>query len=254
MRAGLTTVVAGGALLALTLMGPPSAGAQALNADECKCQTASGKAQGKFAAAKAKCVSKCEAGERKGTNPGTDCVPPYAGTTAECVTKAEGKAAAKETKCKDCPECYSGGDCTLDGTNRTAETEGDVDLFVPLIFCDDTPSDDDLNDDEATCQQQQAKNLGKFAAAKANCYAKCRKKECKGTPVGSCTPPASDPDTQACIAKAEAKCVDKLTTACPDPPECNALTAAQLCALAEAAVDGNDASTYCASPSGAFVE
>src|SRR5262245_6506431 len=126
MKSGPTAVgIIGSAVIAFAFMLPLAASAQP-TPDECTCQQNTGKAQGKFAYAKAKCIVKCEKGERAGRNPGSDCDPPYGGTTAECVNKAEAKAVAKETKCRDCPECYTGGNCTLDGTNRTASTENQL--------------------------------------------------------------------------------------------------------------------------------
>ena len=254
-------IAAGGATLAVALALPLTAGAQ-LSTDECNCETQTGAAQGKFAAAKAKCLAKCNQGARAGNNPATDCTAPYAGTTQECVNKAETKAEATETKCKDCPECYSGGNCTADAGTRTATTETQIDGFAFLVFCDDGASPDQTNDDEAKCEQEAAKAAGKFAAAKAKCYAKCRAAECKGKiPAGSCTAGAvTDPTgkTQDCISKNEAKCVAKIGQKCTDPPECytNPLVnpPTNLCNAVESAVDANDASTYCSSPSGAFLE
>src|SRR5262245_19978025 len=82
--------------------------------DESKCQLGASLAIGKFVTEKAKCLIKCEQGARKSNNPPTDCDPPFAGATSDCVqlatTKAEG---LEQSKCtKDCPECYTGGDCT----------------------------------------------------------------------------------------------------------------------------------------------
>jgi hypothetical protein len=208
-------------------------------------------------------VAKCQKDARNGKNPVADCYPPYAGKAAECVAKAEAKAAAKTAGCKDCPECYSAGNCDAEGSSRTADTEASVDVFVPIVFCAEPALPDDLNDDEAKCMQSMAKFGGKFAAAKAKCYAKCRRNECKGTiPAGSCTAGAvTDPTnkTQECIAKQEAKCVAKIGAKCTDQPECITANpavdpATDLCILIEAAVDAEDAQTYCGSPSGAFLE
>src|SRR5262249_20720527 len=126
-----------GAVLALAvLVVTPSAGWGQPTSDECKCQLATAKAQGKFISSKAKCITKCEQGARSGKNPAGACTPPFAGTTGECVQKATDKAITAETKCKDCPECYAGGNCAADAASRTAANEAQLDAFVPLIYCD----------------------------------------------------------------------------------------------------------------------
>jgi hypothetical protein len=243
------------ALLTGLVLTPSLADAQ-LTSDECGCQTATGKAQATFVQSKQKCVTKCEVGARKGKNPVTDCDPPYAGTTAACVDKAEAKAISTGSKgkcAKDCPECYSGGNCPADATTRTADNEAQVDAFVPLIYCEPAPTDPD----EQKCQDAQAKEAAKFVKSKSVCYAKCRALECKGkVPAGSCTPPATDPKTVACIQKAEGKCTSGIDKKCTGTtPACAAFqTSAALCAAIEGAVDAGQADTYCASPSGAFLE
>src|SRR5262247_2461520 len=93
MRTGRTAVgIIGSAVIAFGLLLPVSAGA-APSADECKCEQATGKAQGKFAKAKGGCIAKCVAGAAKvpQKNPWSDCQQPtFGGKTAECVAKAEG--------------------------------------------------------------------------------------------------------------------------------------------------------------------
>src|SRR5262249_26980113 len=122
------SVIALGAALALGL----TTGARAqITDDESKCQIGTRLAQGKFVTEKAKCLIKCQQGARKGQNPSADCFAPFGGATANCVQLAQSKAEGLEqSKCKkDCPECYSGGDCTADSLARTANTEGDVDAL-----------------------------------------------------------------------------------------------------------------------------
>jgi len=243
------------ALVAGLALAPATANAQPTK-DECTCQTTTGKAQAKFVLAKQKCVTKCEQGARKGKNPVTDCDPPYAGATAACIDKAEAKAIAtgSKGKClKDCPECYANGDCAADATTRTAGNEAQVDAFVPLIYCEPAPTDPL----EQKCSDTQAAEAAKFVLQKSICYAKCRALECKGKVApGSCTPPATDPKTVACIDKFEAKCVANVDKKCTgNTPACAAFqTGTALCAAVEAAVDAGQADTYCASPSGAFLD
>ncbi len=265
MKHAIGGFVAAGLLAGLVLA--PGAGAQ-LTKDESKCQTGGSNVIAKFVAAKQKCVTKCEAGARKGTNPATDCDPPYAGTTSTCINDpvkgAEAKAIAGFQKAcsKDCPECYSGGDCTAEANTRVASTEAQVDLLVSVVYCDDSASPDQLTKGEAKCQDSTAKTLAKFVGAKSKCYAKCETAEASGKlPPNSCNPPvAADPKTAACVQKAEQKSIDGINKACAPPkgesPECygSSVTGAFLTATVEAAVDGTLPATYCASPSGAFVQ
>jgi hypothetical protein len=232
--------------------------------DEAKCQQGTSLAIGKFVTEKAKCLTKCEQGARKAQNPASDCVPPYADTTLACVQRAEGKAEALEvSKCaKDCPECYTGGDCTADADARVAAAEGDVDTLRAVVYCDDSGSLDGLTKAEAKCADTVAKSLSNFAKKKLNCYNKCRKDEHKEkVPVGSCDPPASDPKAADCVDKEETKAaflIDKQCDSSVSPkaekPECyGALTGAILAGLVETEVDNGQAGLYCGSPSGAFL-
>lgn len=232
--------------------------------DEAKCQQGTSLAIGKFVTEKAKCLTKCEQGARKGQNPAADCVPPYAGATLACVQKAEGKAEALEvSKCaKDCPECYTGGDCAADADARVTDAEGEVDILRALVYCDDSGSGDGLTKAEAKCADTVAKTLGNFAKKKLNCLSKCRKDEHKAkVPVGSCTPPPSDPKASACVSKEESKAeflIDKQCESGVNPkaekPECyGTQTGSFWAGLVEAAVDNGDAGLYCGSPSGAFL-
>lgn len=232
--------------------------------DEAKCQQGASLAVGKFVTEKAKCLIKCEQGERKGLNQASDCEPPYAGTTLACVQLAESKSESLEvSKCaKDCPECYTGGDCTADASARVANTETQVDVLRLLVFCDDSGSPDGLTKGEAKCADTVAKTLSNFAKKKLLCLSKCRKDEHKGkVPVGSCTPPPSDMKASACIAKEIGKAgtlIDKQCEASVNPkaekPECyGTQTGSGWAGLVETAIDNGDAGLYCGSPSGAFL-
>ena len=253
------------AAMALSLLGFGSVTQAQVTDDESKCQLGTSLAIGKFITNKAKCLTKCEQGARKNANPATDCDPPFAGATATCVQKATTKATGLEqSKCaKDCPECYSGGDCATDSTTRVSNAETQVDGLAQLVYCDDSASPDGLNAAEAKCEDTVAKTLSNFAAKKLNCYAKCQKAAHKGTiPAASCTPPASDPKTSECVNKEETKAaflIDKKCDATVNPsadkPECfGANTGASWAQLVEAAVDMGQADLYCASPSGAFLD
>ena len=233
--------------------------------DESKCQIGASLAVSKFVTDKSKCLIKCEQGARKSLNPASDCDPDFAGTTQACVQRAEDKATGLEqSKCaKDCPECYQGGDCAADSNARVEDAENQVEVLAALVYCDDSGSTDGLSAAEAKCADTTAKTLSNFAKKKLNCYAKCRKTEHQGSiPAGSCTPPASDATTQACIQKEETKAAFLIDKKCDpnvssnaDSPDCWAgRTGTQWAALVESAVDMGQSSLYCASPSGAFLD
>jgi hypothetical protein len=115
----------------------------------------------------------------------------------------------------------TGGDCAADATARVAATEGNVDVLRPLVYCDDSGSGDGLTKAEAKCADTVAKTLSNFAKKKLNCLSKCRKDEHKGkVPVGSCTPPPSDPRASGCVAKEFSKAgtlIDKQCEASVNP-------------------------------------
>jgi hypothetical protein len=236
-------------------------------AAEFKCQAGVSKALVKFIGAKAKCLTKCEQGARKGSNPFSDCEAPYGGAAATCIQDpvkgAEAKAVAAMNKActADCPECYQGGDCPTANTMRVANAESQIDALALLVYCDDSGSGDGLTSAEAKCQDGTVKALTKFAGSKTKCYDKCIAAEQKGKlPPGSCIPPnPADPKTNACVHDpvkgAEAKAVAAIAKACADPAECLPPNhGPTFVGVAEAGIDGGVPQTYCGSPSGAFVD
>jgi hypothetical protein len=254
-------LLAAGALVAVSAM---PAAAQ-LTKDEFSCQSKTSGALAKFAGAKQKCITKCEQGARKGTNPFGDCDgPAYGGATATCILDAakgaEAKARAAIVKgcVKDCPECYSGGNCTSQASTQVGTAEAQLDAFAGNIYCE-TVVDKAKN----KCSDTLAKSLAKFLGAKSKCYAKCRTGVQKGTiQAGECAPPAGDAKTEDCINKAEAKaeapieksCFESpaVAPACYDGSPLRPTTASGWVALVEAAVDATVPITFCGSPSGAF--
>ncbi len=182
-------------------------------------------------------------------------MPPYAGDTASCVLRAEGKVVSRESACLDCPECYSGGDCPADAVARIPGLEGIVDTLEPSVFCDDSGSTDGLTVTESRCQQKTAAYLGKLSNGTLKCLTACRKKEFKGAiPAGSCTPPVSDPRTITCLSKIETRTAASIDRAClADPPECYTTGGAGWVDLVKTPVQGLEGGLFCGSPSGAFV-
>ena len=233
----------------------------ALTGDESKCELTASKTVAKFAGKKVKCLNKCWSHLRKG-DPAI-CEP--AGSrdvdTQGCIDEAEAKSNAGQLKkcTADCPECYSGGDCTADASSKTATAESLIDTQdsgSAAVHCNGGT----VSKDQGKCQDNAAKTLTKAVAALSKCTQKCRKNEEKGkVPPGSCTPPASDPKTSDCVTNAvnkckigvNKKCVGAATPACWAPPFNDG---DGWCNLVKGIVDGQYNSYFCSSPSGAFLE
>lgn len=254
-----------------------TASAQPLTDSEFKCQTKVSKAGSKFVGSKTKCALKCQSNASKGLNPFSDCYAPYAGTTLFCigdvVKGAETKYAAAIVKdCtklpEDCPECYTGGDCSLTGEagDRVQNVEGQVDSFGPGVFClgqglNPTPP----TKEELACESNTAKVLSKQVSSLNKCYDKCESNARKGLiPQASCDPPATDTATATCVNNATAKAILGVNKKCSDigavaVPDCNNDATDDYpdgvawVNLVNLAITGNIPGTYCASPSGAFL-
>jgi hypothetical protein len=264
-------LLAGVATFALTSI----ASAQGVLTDaEFKCQGKVSKAGSKFVGSKAKCAIKCIQGAQKvpPLNPYSDCFAPYGGTTLACIADALKGAEAKfalaiRKSCDptlkpalDCPECYSGGDCSDSGEagNRVQNIEGQVDSFGPGVFCEQ-PGADTAEDN---CEYNTAKTLAKLVGSVNKCYDKCFSNVRKGLLApGVCGPPATDPATQACINTADNKAILGVNKKCGDvaaEPDCTLPDdypdGASWVNLVELAISGNVPGTYCPSPSGAFLE
>jgi hypothetical protein len=260
------------------------ASAQLLTDAEFKCQGKVSKAGSKFVGSKAKCAIKCIGNAGKSLNPYSDCYAPYAGTMLACVADplkgAEAKfALAIKKSCDpgtnaalDCPECYSGGDCSDGGEagDRVQNIEGQVDSFGPGVFCEQPGADAA----ETACEVNTAKTLSKQVGSVNKCFDKCYSNVRKGLiPAGSCEPPASpaDPTTATCIGTASAKAIAGVNKKCrtvgeSSPgandgtlavPDCTLPNdypdGASWVNLVNLAIQGNVPGTYCASPSGAFL-
>jgi hypothetical protein len=261
-------LLAAAASLALTSV----ASAQTLTDAEFKCIQKTNKAGAKFVNAKAKCGSKCIQNAGKSLNPYSDCFAPYAGTTLACVADplkgAEAKfALAIKKACDpgtvasaDCPECFSGGDCSDSGEagSRVQNIEGQVDSFGPGVFCEQPGADAA----ETACELNTAKTLAKLVGSVNKCYDKCYGNARKGLiSEATCVPPASDPTTATCISAADAKSIAGVNKKCGDLgaiPDCSATDdypdGAAWTNLVDIAISGNIPSTNCGSPSGAFVD
>jgi len=249
-----------------TLRVAPRVYAQATDA-EFKCEASTNKAGSKFVGSKSKCVQKCLATQWKSLTPTfSDCYPPYGGVTAQCIysiplkpgkSAEEAFTAAILKACVgtgdplkyDCPECYSGGDCTTESNDRVQNIEGQVDSFVPGVGCEGAGA----NKDEQKCQTSTAKALTKQVGSLNKCYDKCVANVRKGLiPAGSCNPPTSDPTTQACVTKGDGKTIAAIDKACLiDKADCTGPDSndypdgASWTNLVDVAITGNVPSTYC---------
>jgi hypothetical protein len=196
---------------------------------EFKCQASVSKAGAKFVGSKSKCAAKCITNAGKALNPYTDCFAPYGGATAQCIDDTTLDLKGAEDKFRDairkacdpsfklgtdCPECYSGGDCSTSGeaTNRVANIEGQVDSFGPGVYCEQPGADAA----ETKCEQSTAKALVKQVSGVDKCYDKCNGNMRKGLiPLNSCNPPTpTDAVTAACIAKVDGKAILGVDKAC----------------------------------------
>jgi len=250
------------------------------NKDEAKCEAGAGKTLAKFVGSKGKCITKCIGTARKTMGPYGGCFAPYADpTTNLCITDplkgAEAKARAGIAKgcSKDCPECYTGTQCT-DGEPFVTETEGDIDApfgpgtgFPDLIYCKEKAGTTPTKD-EGKCEDGVIKALSKFVGSKSKCYAKCKANELKGKiALGGCEPPPpgsnpTDPATNACINDpikgAAAKAKAAIIKACPIAPSCysggGTGAANTFVAAVESKIDSRVTEIACGSPSGAFLQ
>jgi len=233
---------------------------------EFKCMQSTNKAGAKFVGSKSKCVQKCLATAWKGLGPFGDCYPPYGGVTAQCIYSIPGKpgksaeeafTAAIQKACDpvttgnanlDCPECYSGGDCTTESFDRVANIESQVDSFVPGVGCEGAGA----TKEEQKCETSTAKALTKQVATLNKCYDKCESNARKGLITqASCNPPAVDPATAACVTKGDDKTILTIDKVCvgANKADCSAPDdypdGASWTNLVDVAITGNVPTTYC---------
>lgn len=160
--------------------------AQTTSAEQ-KCMAGTSKALTKLLEARHKCVSKCWTKHRKGRVPASDCMPPYGGDTAACLTAdpkgADAKARAQiaQACAADCPECYGGGDCATEGPARVEELAAGFDDTFAGMYCDDSTSPDGHTAAGIACQDAATKNMVKAIASITKCWDQCRQAVFKGT-------------------------------------------------------------------------
>lgn len=257
--------------LAVVIAAVPPARAvhdQDITDDEAACQVGTAFAVWKAVYARAKCLVACHKAARGGGGDIADCTAPFGGETFGCITAAEAKGEAGEKKkcAKDCPECFSGGDCHTDAAVRIARVSQQVDNVAVDVYCDDSGSPDGVNAREGRCQDITAKYLTKYAYARLKCLAKCRKSEHAGkVPLGNCGPvDPLDPKTAECVAGARGRTVANIDKQCEasiapsaDEPECGPYptsVATDWIAMVDVAIEAEEPTLTCGSPAAAFIE
>ena len=246
----------------LMSVGLASVGHAQLTADELKGQAGTNRASAKFTALKSSCISKCLAAHFKAGTPKEDCLAPsYVDPTVNtCIFGAvkgaepAAQAAFVKATAKDCPECYSSGDCNADAASRVANLESQIDPFGGIVACSDTPTAPQFK-----CETAVAKILVKYVAGRGKCYDKCFATAFSaGSDPSICMPPTTDPATSSCLSApstgTEAKASAAIDKACylphTDPPcySSGGLTSGDSWStLVGTAIDGNVPSTYCGS-------
>ena len=224
----------------------------------------------KFIAAKNKCVAKCLQYFWKGIGSESDCLPPYSGTTLQCIVDdvtlggVENKfQLALEKACvsgpgADCPECYAGGCASPHPEDTVLTFEGMWDSFVPGTYCERAGA----TKYEQRCQLYTAKALTKQFDQEQKCYTKCFRNARSGGDVSTCLSPPTDVAAIACLAKAKGKSVAVIDKYCNDAlysdsvPECGGAypNGASWANLVDVWINGLINPTFCASPSRAFVD
>jgi len=237
------TVVLPLAALLLVCGGKPAAAQE-----ELACQVKASVLAWKLFALHDKCLVACNRNVRAGELTPTDCDvgPELDQRTATCLQKTANNM--QGSACKACagniPACYGAGNCPDVVDDVLGPVAAEAEGVTDPVLCDDAASGDGLTAIEAKCEDGLALMLGKFAARKAMCLARCRKRYTAAT----------EPRTADCIASAEAKTIASIDRRCVDPPECHGTTdAAGWVASVEQLVDSHDADLFCGSPNGAFL-
>jgi len=212
-----------------------------------KCEATIGKAAGKAAA----CIGKCTAARADGK---------LADDTAEdaCEKNNAGKSclelfAAAATKAQEKDSGPSGCGC-VNISNLSTIIEADLDSMNSAVYCDTTSGTPFGGDDTgdipvagspvAMCEDTVNKLVGKAIACVIKCHAAQASRKLDQYTEDTCEKFNAG---KACFDKFQAG-VAKLTGC---PPCINATT---LFGTIETTLDAGNGLTYCASPSGAFVE
>jgi hypothetical protein len=240
LAAGVAVAVAG------TPFGGDDTGTIPSSKTALKCEDGIGTAVGKAVG----CIGKCTAAEADGKIMGDAaedaCEKSNGGKS--CLEKFTASAMKFQTKAAGACNCVNVG--SLSGI-----IEADLDMMNNAVYCDTSSGipfgGDDTGDlpPPKTAIQKCEDGVNKLVGKAAACIIKCHKGEADGKIVG-------DAAEDACEKSNGGKsCIEKFTagaakfTGCP-----SCLNVTALATTIENVLDTGNALTYCASPSGAFVE
>ena len=259
--------------IAVLLVGLPSDAAAQCAHDpelvptEIRCQGGEAIALATFSKRNAMCVKRCLNERRQTGNPGDPvdfgpCMPPYTddGLMA-CllapVTGAEAKAEAEIVrKCTgDIPECY--GDVQTRAPIRVDNVEALIDEDVPVVYCVEAAGTNPSGA-EAMCEDTVARASAKLVGAIAKILRRCHAAQCAGRVApGGCEPgPGQNAATFQALERQRARAEALINGRCIDvgaKPLCMAFLGASW--TGHVVTNANYfRTTYCGSPSGAFVD
>jgi len=245
LAAGVVVAVAG------TPFGGDDTGTISSNTNTLKCEESIGKAVGKAVG----CIGKCTASEASGKladDTAEDaCEKNNAGKS--CLEKFAASAVKAQTK-----DTSGGCNCVNVGT-LSSVIESDLDSMNNAVYCDATSGTPFGGDDTgfipvpksptAACEASVAKAVSKAVA----CIGKCTASRASGKL-------ADDTAEDACEKNNAGKsCLEKFTASVTKAQTkdtsggCNCINGATLANTIETTLDAGNSLTYCASPSGAFL-
>jgi len=212
-----------------------------------KCEETIGKAVGKAVGCIAKCTAKRSSGVFADDTAEDACEKNLAGKSClEKFTAAGAKAQSKDT---------TGGCNCISVSGLATVIEFDLDSMNNAVYCDTTsgtPFGGDDTGDVPVAKSAVAKcedTVNKLVGKAAGCIIKCHAARASGKLADDTAEDACEKNNagHSCLEKFQAS-VAKLTGC---PPCLNATT---LASTIESTLDTGNSLTYCASPSGAFLE
>jgi hypothetical protein len=156
--------------------------------EEYRCMAVGSRATQRWVKNRFKCVTKCFQRYWHLQSVESECLPPYGGEMLECIAGLAGTDArltsAIVKRCdaargKDCPECWSGGDCSAAGEAgaRPALVGPLIDALVGEVFCERASA----SAEERDCQLKTSKYLAKLVRNAGRCTDTCAAKARAGT-------------------------------------------------------------------------
>ena len=265
----MIALVRAGVLAALTVAavgGVPAPSFAQFTAGEYRCGSGTAKTFAKFIQQKSKCVQRCVSRGRRSSQLYGDCFPPFGGSTATCVLDptigAEARARAGIVRsCTDgCPFCYGPQVCST-GEPQVGNVEVQLDFFSQFfVYCVEGGGAT-ANPAQAACEDAVSRAVTELGVGRIRCYTRCfagiYARTCPTCTTGqlaagSCTPPASDPGTSACLARAQTRAAALIDAACSAAgakPDCHVNagfnTGADWAGFMAGAIDGQVTNVSC---------